>query len=160
MNTLCKTFKQYAWIGILALTAVLMMATVSSAGTDNHRTADGKLKVLYHIDGNDVATAKYAMALINKHMEAEGGPDKIDIKVVVHGPALMLFDKDTVDPQLKSKLKTIIDKGVEPEMCQVSMKLFGRPLDKLVSGFIPTAHPVAVKRIADLQEQGYIYIKP
>jgi len=29
-----------------------------------------------------------------------------------------------------------------------------------VAGFQPTEHPVAVKRIADLQQEGYIYIKP
>jgi len=119
-----------------------------------------KTKVVYHVDGNDLATAKYALALINKHIEAEGGPDKIDIKLVVHGPALPLFEAETVDPDLKAKLKTVIDQGVGAEMCQVSMKLFGTPLEKLVAGFTPTEHPVAVKRIADLQKAGYIYIKP
>ncbi len=120
----------------------------------------GKIKVLYHVDGKDPDVAKYAMALINKHIEAEGGPDKIDIVLVVHGPALKLFEKETVDPVLRDKLKVIIDKGAQAEMCQVSMKLFGTPLEKLVAGFIPTGHPVAVKRIADLQKEGYLYIKP
>ena len=131
----------------------LVFSSATMAGTE-------KVKVLYHVDGKDLATAKYAMALINKHIEAEGGPDKIDVKVVVHGPALHLFKADSVDPDLKAKLKTIIDKGVGAEMCQVSMKLFGTPLEKLVAGFTPTEHPVAVKRIADLQKEGYIYIKP
>ncbi|MGP0566134.1 DsrE family protein [Nitrospina sp. 32_T5] len=150
------------YLGSLFLAGLLLFgsAFAAQAETGKHRTPDGKLKVLYHIDGNDVAVAKYAMALVKKHIEAEGGMDKIDIKVVVHGPALMLFDRDDVDPELKAKLKSVMDMGVEPEMCQVSMKLFGRPLDRLVAGFIPTEHPVAVKRIADLQEQGYLYIKP
>ena len=120
----------------------------------------GKTKVLYHVDGKDPDVAKYAMALINKHVEAEGGPDKIDIVLVVHGPALKLFEKETVDPVLRDKLKMIIDKDPQAEMCQVSMKLFGTPLEKLVAGVKPTAHPVAVKRIADLQKEGYLYIKP
>ncbi len=122
--------------------------------------AKEKIKVLYHVDGKDLATATYAMALINKHIEAEGGPDNIDVKLVVHGPALELFKADSVDPKLKAKLKSALDKGIDAEMCQVSMKLFGTPLEKLVAGFQPTEHPVAVKRIADLQQQGYIYIKP
>ena len=116
--------------------------------------------MLYHVDGKDPEVAKYAMALINKHIEAEGGPDKIDVVLVVHGPALKLFEKETVDPVLRDKLKVIIDKGAQAEMCQVSMKLFGTPLEKLVAGFKPTGHPVAVKRIADLQKEGYLYIKP
>ena len=154
-----RLVKNRLWI-MIALAVLVFSAHAAQAGPNNHRTPDGKLKVLYHIDGSDVGVAKYALALINKHIEAEGGLDKIDIKVVVHGPALMLFDKETVDPALKAKLKTVLDIGVKPEMCQVSMKLFNRPLDKLTPGFEPTAHPVAVKRIADLQEQGYLYIKP
>ncbi len=119
-----------------------------------------KTKVVYHVDGKDPDVAKYALALMNKHIEAEGGPDKIDIVLVVHGPALKLFEAETVDPDLKDKLKVVLDKGAQAEMCQVSMKLFGTPLEKLVAGFKPTEHPVAVKRIIDLQKQGYLYIKP
>ncbi|WP_282012397.1 DsrE family protein [Nitrospina watsonii] len=149
-------------LAVFFLSGILIFGFTVSAQAEmgSHRTADGKLKVLYHIDGSDVAVAKYAMALVKKHIEAEGGMDKIDVKVVVHGPALKLFDKDAVDPELKSKTQTVMDLGVEPEMCQVSMKLFGTPLEQLLAGVIPTEHPVAVKRIADLQEQGYLYIKP
>lgn len=147
------------WV-ILFLSLTMTGAGIAQAGSMNHRTADGKLKVLYHIDSPDIAVAKYAMALINKHIEAEGGPDKIDLVVVVHGPALKLYDKEGADPVLVKKLKMAIDKGAKPEMCQVSMKLYDRPLATLLDGFIPTKHPVAVKRIADLQEEGYLYIKP
>ncbi len=146
---------------IFALVVGLALAVGIGLAIDPAPTmAKDKVKVLYHIDGNDLATATYAMALINKHIEAEGGPENIDVKVVVHGPALTLFEEDSVDPKLKAKLKAAMDKGASAEMCQVSMKLFGTPLEKLVAGFIPTEHPVAVKRIADLQQQGYIYIKP
>ena len=151
------THKLFAGLLMILLLAGGGMA---QAGDASHRTADGKLKVLYHIDGNDVGTAKYAMKLIQKHMEAEGGPDKIDIKVVVHGPALHLFEKESIDPALLKGLSEVIGKGVKPEMCQVSMKLFNRPLDTLAPGFKGTEHPVAVKRIADLQADGYLYIKP
>ena len=153
-------YKKMGWVCQIFTVLFCLFVVFSVAEAGNNRDANGRLKVLYHIDGSDVGVAKYAMALINKHMEAEGGPDKIDIKVVVHGPALKLFDKETVDPALRKKLAMIIAKGVQPEMCQVSMKLFGKPLTSLEPGFIPTEHPVAVKRIADLQEQGYLYIKP
>ncbi|MZH02481.1 MAG: hypothetical protein F3745_03530 [Nitrospinae bacterium] len=155
MNNIQRTFV-YNVITVF----ICFFTLCSTLEAANNRDEKGRLKVLYHIDGSDVGGAKYAMALINKHMEAEGGPDKIDIKVVVHGPALKLFVKESVDPILKKKLAMVIAKGVQPEMCQVSMKLFDKPLDSLEPGFIPTEHPVAVKRIADLQEQGYLYIKP
>ena len=119
-----------------------------------------KVKVLYHVDGKDPEVAKYALALINKHIEAEGGPENIDVELVVHGPALELFEKDKMDPEMTKRFQAIIDKGVHAEMCQVSMKLYNKTLDNLAKGFVATLHPVAVKRIADLQKEGYIYIKP
>ncbi len=122
--------------------------------------AGGKVKVLYHVDGKDPEVAKYALALINKHIEAEGGPDKIDVELVVHGPALELFEKDKMDAEMTKRFEQILEKGVKAEMCQVSMKLYNKTLDNLAKGFVATLHPVAVKRIADLQQQGYIYIKP
>ena len=150
-----KTAKSVVLLLCLIMPGFLLLGLPALALVDS-----GKTKVLYHVDGKDVEVAKYAMALINKHIEAEGGPDKIDVVLVVHGPALKLFEAETVDPALKKKLKVIVDKGAQAEMCQVSMKLFGTPLEKLVAGFKPTEHPVAVKRIADLQKAGYLYIKP
>lgn len=120
----------------------------------------GKVKVLYHVDSKDPDVAKYALALINKHIDAEGGPDKIDVELVVHGPALELFEKDRMDPEMTKRFDQIIEKGAKAEMCQVSMKAFGKTIDNLAKGFVATEHPVAVKRIADLQREGYLYIKP
>ena len=124
--------------------------------------ADGKekVKVLYHVDGKDPEVAKYALSLINKHIDAEGGPDRIDVELVVHGPALELFEKDKMDPEMTKRFDQLMDKGVKAEMCQVSMKAFGKTIENLAKGFVATLHPVAVKRIADLQKEGYLYIKP
>jgi intracellular sulfur oxidation DsrE/DsrF family protein len=130
--------------------------------TDRTMAAEGpgKVKVLYHVDGKDPEVAKYALALINKHIDAEGGPDKIDVELVVHGPALELFERDRMDAEMTKRFDQIMEKGVKAEMCQVSMKAFGKTIDNLAKGFVATLHPVAVKRIADLQKEGYLYIKP
>jgi len=131
--------------------------------TRDHAQAAGgqeKVKVLYHVDGKDPEVAKYALALINKHIDAEGGPEKIDVELVVHGPALELFEKDRMDPEMTKRFDQIMEKGAKAEMCQVSMKAFGKTIDNLAKGFVATLHPVAVKRIADLQKEGYLYIKP
>jgi len=140
----------------LATALVLPPSRVGPAAAE----AQGKVKVLYHVDGKDPEVAKYALALINKHIDAEGGPDKIDVELVVHGPALELFEKDKMDPEMAKRFDQIIEKGTKAEMCQVSMKAFGKTIDNLAKGFVVTEHPVAVKRIADLQKEGYLYIKP
>ena len=146
---------------IAIVTAAFLALT--SMGHSQALAAEGqkeKVKVLYHVDGKDPEVAKYALALINKHIDAEGGPDKIDVELVVHGPALELFEKDKMDPEMTKRFEQIIEKGAKAEMCQVSMKFFGKTIENLAKGFVATLHPVAVKRIADLQKEGYVYIKP
>ncbi|MER3422230.1 MAG: hypothetical protein C4293_02370 [Nitrospiraceae bacterium] len=147
----------FVLLALLPLAALLLAPSHLLA---EQASGKGKVKVLYHVDGKDPEVAKYALALINKHIDAEGGPDNIDVELVVHGPALELFEKDKMDAEMKKRFEQIIDKGVHAEMCQVSMKLYNKTLDNLVKGFVATLHPVAVKRIADLQQQGYLYIKP
>lgn len=144
----------------LFLMLALVAGSLLAIPTQAQAAETGKVKVLYHVDGKDPEVAKYALALINKHIDAEGGPDKIDVELVVHGPALELFVKDNMDAEMQKRFDQIIEKGVHAEMCQVSMKVFGKTLDNLAKGFVATLHPVAVKRIADLQQQGYLYIKP
>jgi intracellular sulfur oxidation DsrE/DsrF family protein len=147
-------------IGVLAMTALLTIPFSPDQASAADSQGTQKVKVLYHVDGKDLEVAKYALALINKHIDAEGGPDKIDVELVVHGPALELFEKDRMDPEMQKRFDQVIEKGVRAEMCQVSMKAFGKTLDNLAKGFVATLHPVAVKRIADLQREGYLYIKP
>ena len=145
---------------LCAITVVPVLLGVFADAQSAEGPSKEKVKVLYHVDGKDPEVAIYALALINKHIDAEGGPDKIDVELVVHGPALELFEKDRMDPEMTKRFDQIIEKGAKAEMCQVSMKAFGKTLDKLAKGFVATLHPVAVKRIADLQKEGYLYIKP
>ncbi|WP_447601232.1 DsrE family protein [Nitrospira sp. Nam80] len=147
---------------VLCFLFIIATLLVLPLNHDHAQAAGGqeKTKVLYHVDGKDPEVAKYALALINKHIDAEGGPDKIDVELVVHGPALELFEKDKMDPEMTKRFDQIMEKGAKAEMCQVSMKAFGKTVDNLAKGFVATLHPVAVKRIADLQKEGYLYIKP
>src|SRR5213083_2047302 len=154
-----KSIKRRLVVSALTVAALLMLPLGSPLYAAETPTKD-KVKVLYHVDGKDLEVAKYAMALINKHIDAEGGPDKIDVELVVHGPALTLFEQDKIDPELQKRFDQALKNGVHAEMCQISMKLYNTPLEKLAKGFVATLHPVAVKRIADLQTAGYLYIKP
>ena len=147
-------------VSLLAIAVMLIVPFGHERTQAAEEVGKDKVKVLYHVDGKDPEVAKYALALINKHIDAEGGPDKIDVELVVHGPALELFEKDKMDPEMTKRFEQAIGKGVKAEMCQVSMKAFGKTIDNLAKGFVATLHPVAVKRIADLQQQGYLYIKP
>ena len=73
------SIKRRLLVSALAATALLMLPVSQSP----LHAAEGKakIKVLYHVDGKDPEVAKYALALINKHIEAEGGPENIDIEL-------------------------------------------------------------------------------
>jgi Uncharacterized conserved protein len=101
------------WIVVCAL-ALLPLCVVALTGTPSfaeQTSGKPKMKVLYHVDSKDPEVAKYALALIHKHIEAEGGPQNIDIKLVIHGPALPLFEKDKIDPELKKKFDLVLEDG-------------------------------------------------
>ncbi|MBM4121110.1 MAG: hypothetical protein FJ249_00740 [Nitrospira sp.] len=105
------------FISTLAAAALLTLCVSPSWLRAEEPAAKGKVKVLYHVDGKDPDVAKYALALINKHIDAEGGPDKIDVELVVHGPALTLFEQDKMDPELKKRFDQAIEKELHAEMC-------------------------------------------
>src|SRR5438128_12371439 len=126
-------------LGVSALAvAALLMLPLSSPLRAAETPAKDKVKVLYHVDGKDLEVAKYALALINKHIDAEGGPDKIDVELVVHGPALTLFEQDKIDPELQKRFDQALKNGVHAAMCQISMKLYNTPVQKLAKAVVVT----------------------
>src|SRR5436853_7721218 len=104
--------------------AALLILPLSSPLRAAETPAKDKVKVLYHVDGKDLEVAKYALALINKHIDAEGGPDKIDVELVVHGPALTLFEQDKIDPELQKRFDQALKNGVHAEMYKIFLKLY------------------------------------
>src|SRR5687767_3076006 len=64
----------------LALFPLLFVTLSGTPSFAEQANAKAKMKVLYHVDGKDPDVVKYALALIHKHIEAEGGPQHIDIK--------------------------------------------------------------------------------
>ena len=105
--------------GLFAAVFALCVFSVMALAPNAAVAEEGKGKVKgSSVDSKDPEVAKYALALINKHIDAEGGPDKIDIELVVHGPALELFEKDKMDAEMTKRFEQIIGKGVKAEMCQ------------------------------------------
>ncbi len=59
---------------VLCFICAIAVPLMSALGPDQAvAAAADKVKVLYHVDGKDPEVAKYALALINKHIDAEGG---------------------------------------------------------------------------------------
>ena len=119
--------------------------------------AADKQKVVYHLADED--KAGFVLNNIRNHIDGMGGPDKVQIVLVMHGPVVKSFgDIDAVD-RVRNDVKALQADGVEVDVCANSLKAFNLKLNELLPGLVE-ASASGVVRIAELQSQGYLYIRP
>lgn len=88
-----------------------------------------------------------------------GGPDKVTIALVVHGPALKAFHAASAPPDLARRVGEFSKSGFELNACGNTMTAQKVTLKDLLPGFI-AADRGGVVRIAELQSMGYVYLRP
>jgi intracellular sulfur oxidation DsrE/DsrF family protein len=119
--------------------------------------ASGKLKVVYHL--SDFDRANFVLVNIGNHVEGVGGPEHVTIALVVHGPALRAFQSNAAHPGISVPVNQLVRAGYELAACGNSMRAQNIALKDLLPGFV-AAERGGVVRIAELQAQGYLYIRP
>jgi intracellular sulfur oxidation DsrE/DsrF family protein len=116
-----------------------------------------KQKVVYHLSDED--KAGFVLNNIQNHIDGMGGPDKVQIVLVMHGPVVKSFvDVDAVD-KVRGSVKQLQAEGVEIDVCANSLKAFKLDMGDMLPGLVE-ASAGGVVRIAELQSQGYLYIRP
>src|SRR5262249_53574870 len=101
----------------------------------------------------------FVMGNIQNHLDGVGGPENVIIALVVHGPALRAFQSAHANPDISSRVDQLSKDGVELAACGHTMKAQKMTLKDLLPGFV-TADKGGVVRIAELQSQGYLYLRP
>jgi intracellular sulfur oxidation DsrE/DsrF family protein len=139
-----------AYVKMLALAAVMAVAAVAAEAQD-------KLKVVYHV--SELEKVAFALGNINNHINGVGGPENVEIVLVAHGPALKAFHEMSADPRISDRVTALQDSGVQFEACGNTMNAQGVGLDDLLDNFFRRDEG-GVVRIAELQSQGYLYIRP
>ena len=94
--------------------------------------------------------------VFNEHL---GGPDKVKIALVVHGPALKAFRGNTPNQGVKSDVGEVRAAGVELQACGHTMEAQKLTLGDLLPGFA-VAEKGGVVKLAELQAQGFAYLRP
>ena len=123
-----------------------------------HRAAGpAKLKVVYHL--NDLDKVNFVLGNIQNHLDGVGGPDNVTIALVVHGQALKAFHAASANPDLSRRVGQFSKAGLELAACGNTMKSQNVGLKDLLPGFVG-ADKGGVVRIAELQSQGYLYLRP
>jgi intracellular sulfur oxidation DsrE/DsrF family protein len=140
------TFTLAAAGGLLALSS----KRASAAPPD-------KQKVVYHL--SDADKVAFVLGNIRNHYDGVGGPDHVTIALVVHGPALKAFQTAQANPDLTKRVGDFRKDGLEMNACGNTMKATHITLADLLPGFI-AAEQGGVVRLAELQGQGYVYLRP
>jgi intracellular sulfur oxidation DsrE/DsrF family protein len=120
-------------------------------------TTPDKSKVVYHLSDYDKVDS--VLGNIKNHYEGVGGPDNVTIVLVVHGSALKAFHTDQATASTLQRTSEFSKAGLELDACSNSMRSQHVNLKDLAPGFV-VADRGAVVRIAELQSQGYVYLRP
>ena len=156
LATINDVSRRNVFVRLFAATAAGALAWRGS--TDAARANDPVVpRVAYHL--SDVDKVAFVLGNIENHLEGMGGPDKVHIVLVVHGPALTLFHKGKATPDVSRKLLRVAAAGVGLAACGNTMKAQKIELADLLPGFVRVDEG-GVVRLAQLQAEGYAYLRP
>jgi intracellular sulfur oxidation DsrE/DsrF family protein len=96
---------------------------------------------------------------IQNHLDGVGGPDHVAIALVIHGQALRSFHSSFANPDLSKRVGQFSRAGLELAACGNTMKSQNVALKDLLPGFV-VAERGGVVRIAELQSQRFLYLRP
>jgi intracellular sulfur oxidation DsrE/DsrF family protein len=140
-----------------ALSALGMAFTASPAAAASEAEPPGKLKVVYHLA--DLDRVHFVLGNIQNHLDGVGGPDHVTLALVVHGPALRAFHAESANWDIAHRIGQFSKIGMELVACGNTMISQNVTLRDLLPGFV-SADKGGVVRLAELQAQGYQYIRP
>ncbi|MEW6632445.1 MAG: hypothetical protein AB1440_16375 [Pseudomonadota bacterium] len=117
--------------------------------------AGERLKVVYHL--SDVDKVNFVLGNIKNHYDGTGG--NVDIVLVVHGPALASFKTKGASGATSSRFAGLVQQGLLPQACGNTMHGMDLTLADLLDGF-HIVEKGGVVKLAELQHQGYVYLRP
>jgi uncharacterized protein len=114
-------------------------------------------RVVYHLADSDKVA--FVLGNLANHLEGAGGPGQIALAVIVHGPALASFRFVSPNRGLLQDAEARIKAGIAFHACTHTMEAMKLTLADLTPGFA-VAEKGGVVLLADLQAQGWIYLRP
>lgn len=117
----------------------------------------GVPRVAYHL--SDTEKVAFVLGNIANHIKGMGGPDRVKIVLVVHGPALSQFRQSAANPDIVRKVSAAVESGVGLDACGNTLEAQQLELADLLPGFVRVDQG-GVTRLAQLQAEGYAYLRP
>ncbi len=141
----------------LGAAGALFAAAGRSTRAESREPAKDAAKVVYHL--SDVDKVAFVLGNIDNHLAGAGGPATVMIALVVHGPALRAFHAAGASPDTARRMAGFLKSNVRFNACGNTMRGQNVALRDLLPGFT-VAERGGVVLIAELQAQGYVYLRP
>jgi intracellular sulfur oxidation DsrE/DsrF family protein len=141
---------------VLAVGVGFFAAFRSKAGAATS-ASDTIPRVAYHL--SDIDKAAFVLGNIRNHFDGMGGPGKVRIALVVHGPALRAFRADDGNDAITQAFDALRTEGVAYHACGNTLRGMRLALDDLLPGF-EIAEQGGVVKLAQLQADGWLYLRP
>jgi intracellular sulfur oxidation DsrE/DsrF family protein len=141
---------------IMPITALDARAEAARAEAEAAVRRD-QSKVAYHL--SDLDKVDFVLGNIRNHFNGMGGPDKVTITLVVHGPALKAFHAASATPDVTQRASEMRKSGLTLHACGNTLRAQEITLKDLLPGFA-VADQGGVVLLAQLQSQGYVYLRP
>lgn len=133
---------------------IASLLAVSSLFTGCASTPDRE-KVVFHVSDNDPGKWNLTLNNVENVQDAFGGPDKVDVEVVVYGPGInMLKAESTAGNRVNAAAK----RNVQIVACETTMrkaKLTKADMNPNI-GYVPGG----VIELMARQKQGWAYVRP
>lgn len=130
-----------------------MLAAGAAARADTPKIP----RVVYHL--SDLEKVNFVLGNLRNHIDGMGGPDTVQLAVVVHGPPLRAFRADAGSDDVRVKVAGFVRDGVAFHACHNTMEGMKLTLASLMPGFA-VAERGGVVKLAEMQTQGWLYLRP
>ena len=119
------------------------------------RQSPARQRVAYHL--SDADKVAFVLGNIKNHYDGTGGA--VEIVLVEHGPALAAFRSAGASAAVSSRFAGLVKAGLAPHACANTMHGMDIALADLFDGFV-SAEQGGVVKLAELQADGYAYLRP
>ena len=134
-----------------------MLVAASGAAPALAGAGPAKLRVVYHLA--DLDKVNFVLGNMQNHLKGAGGPDKITLAVVVHGPALSAFKRADENIAVSEPVAALLQSGAGFHACGNTLKGMKMTVADLLDGFAEVPEG-GVVRLAALQADGWVYLRP
>ena len=93
------------------LLTFLFAIALFSYNTISPAIAADKMKIVYHV--SELEKVPFVLGNMRNHIKGAGGPDKLDMVLVVHGPAGKAFHKTKSNPKVEQRVDNLGIDGVK-----------------------------------------------